>query len=135
MLTPENVILTLKVAVVAVTLLLLVSLAALLAGRKRLHGRLNTVFFFLTLTAVLGLEVIIRFVNPQLTAGFSDAARQALAVHLCFSVPAVLILPLMLYTGKRGRRQVHLTLSIFFSVLWVGTFVTGVFFLPHSFEG
>ena len=52
MLTGPNVILTLKVAVAAVTVLLLASLVALARGQYRLHGRINLVFFTLTLAAV-----------------------------------------------------------------------------------
>ena len=133
MFTPENVILTLKVAVASVTVLFVASLAALAAGRKRLHGQINTAFFVLTMVAVIGFEVVIRFVNPQLTADFSPDARRALGIHLCFSVPAALVLPLMLYTGRTHRRNLHIALSAFFTLLWAGTFVTGVFFLPHSF--
>jgi hypothetical protein len=132
--TPESVIITLKVAVSAVTLLLLASLAALVAGNKQLHGRINVIFFILTLTTVLGFEVVIRLFNPDLTAGFSDEARRALTLHLCFSVPAAIILPVMLITGKRYPRF-HRALSVLFAALWAGTFISGVFFLPHSFEG
>jgi len=132
--TPESVIITLKIAVSAVTLLLLASLAALVAGNKQLHGRINVIFFILTLTTVLGFEVVIRLINPELTAGFSDEARRALTLHLCFSVPAAIILPVMLITGKRYPR-LHRALSVLFAALWAGTFISGVFFLPHSFEG
>ena len=45
MLSPGDVILALKIAVGAVTVLLAASLVALAAGRPRLHGRINTVFF------------------------------------------------------------------------------------------
>ena len=46
------VILALKIAVAAVTALLVLSLVVLWRGNQRLHGRLNLVFFVLTLTAV-----------------------------------------------------------------------------------
>jgi uncharacterized membrane protein YozB (DUF420 family) len=128
--TPDVVIPVLKVAVAAVTVLLLASLMALARGNKRLHGRINTVFFALTLTAVLGLELIIRFVNPEFSAGFSAEERRALNIHLGFAAPAALVLPLMLYSGKAHRRW-HVSLSVLFSVLWAGTFVTGIFFLPY----
>ena len=52
------VILVLKVAVVAVTVLLAGSLVALACGRYRLHGRINIAFFALTLAALVGLELI-----------------------------------------------------------------------------
>ncbi len=131
MLTPEVVILTLKIAVGAVTLLLLASLAALAMGRIRWHGRINVCFFILTMTAVLGFEVIIRFVIPDFTAGFTPEQMQALYVHLCFSVPAAIVLPFMLFSGKTHRSW-HVKLAVLFSALWLGTFVTGIFYLPHS---
>ena len=133
MLTGPNVILALKVAVAAVTLLLLAALLAVATGRRRLHGRINTAFAILTLTAVLGLEVIIRFLNPELTKGFSPEARKALAVHLFFAIPSALLLPVMLYTGATHRRAAHLRLAVLFGLCWVGTVVTGLFFLPHDF--
>jgi hypothetical protein len=131
MFTPDVVIPILKVAVGAVTLLLLASLAALATGKKRLHGKINVVFFALTMLAVLGLEIIIRFVNPEFTAGFSPDDRQALNIHLGFSIPAAVLLPAMLYSGKTHRSW-HVPLAVVFSVLWAGTFVTGIFFLPYS---
>jgi hypothetical protein len=127
-LTPSNVILTLKIAVVAVTLLLAVSLLALWRGNYRLHGRLNTAFFVLTLTAVLGLEAIIRLIKPGIFD--NPELRQALQVHLCFSVPALILMFGMLITGRMHRRSVHLTLAVLFGVAWIGTFITGIFFLP-----
>jgi hypothetical protein len=131
-LTPPNIILTLKIAVAAVTVLLVLSLAALWRGRYRLHGRLNTAFFVLTLTAVVGLEVIIRFVDPDTFAYFqdNDDLRRALQVHLCFSVPALVLMFGMLVTGRTHRRTLHLTLAVLFAVAWIGTFITGIFFLP-----
>lgn len=125
--TASNVILTLKIAVAAVTVLLLVSLVALLKGRYRLHGRLNVAFFVLTLGAVLGLEVLIRFVKKDI---FDAVPAENLRVHLCFSIPALVLMFAMLFTGQTGRRRVHLTLAVLFGIAWVGTFVTGIFFLP-----
>lgn len=131
MLTASNVILTLKVAVVAVTVLLFVSLFALARGNYKLHGRINVAFFVLTLVAVLGLEVMIRFVDPDLFVAFrEEPLRSALFIHLCFSVPALVLMFAMLITGKMHRRRVHLTLSVLFGLAWVGTFITGIFFLP-----
>lgn len=130
MFAPHNVIPALKIAVGAVTLLLLVSLLALARGNKRLHGQINVVFFVLTITAVLGLELIIRFVNPEFTAGFSAEEKRALIIHLCFSIPSALLLPLMLYTGRTHSRW-HVPLAYLFTPLWIGTFVTGIFFLPY----
>jgi hypothetical protein len=130
--TGPQVILILKIAVAAVTVLLLASLAALLGGKYRLHGRLNTVFFVLTLAAVLGLEVVVRLINPHLFDYFDVQTRRALIIHLCFSLPAALLLPAMLFTGLTNRRHLHVRLAILFSVLWTGTFITGIFFLPHG---
>jgi hypothetical protein len=127
-----NVILILKIAVGAVTCLLLLSLTALAAGKYRLHGRINMVFFGLTLTALLGLEVLLRGVDPQLFDYFDDDTHRALAIHLGFSMPAALLLPMMLYTGLTHRRTIHLVLACLFSVFWIGTFITGIFFLPHT---
>ncbi len=133
-LTPPHVIGALKVAVAVVTLLLLASLAALAWGNYRLHGRINLVFFTLTLIAVLGLELVARVIIPQEFESFFNAdpaLRQALNTHLWFSVPATFLLPAMLYTGLRHQRRVHLALACLFGALWTGTFITGIFFLPH----
>jgi uncharacterized membrane protein YozB (DUF420 family) len=133
-LTGPNVILALKVAVAIVTVLLLASLVALSRGNYRLHGRINLVFFTLTLAAVLGLELVVRFIDPRVFDYFQndpDLAR-ALRIHLCFSVPSAVLMPAMLYTGLSHRRAIHLSLAIVFAVLWTGTFVTGIFFLPHA---
>jgi hypothetical protein len=127
-LTGPNIILTLKVAVIAVTVLLGVSLAALAAGRQRLHGRINLAFFLLTLTAVLGLELIIRFIDPTTFDYIRDIP--AMRVHLCFAVPSVLLMSAMLFTGLKHFRLVHLTVAVLFAVAWTGTFITGIFFLP-----
>jgi uncharacterized membrane protein YozB (DUF420 family) len=134
MLTAANVILLLKVAVAAVTLLLLTSLVALARGNYRLHGRINVVFFALTIAALFGLEVVTRMIEPEMFAEFLRAtnAQTALSIHLCFAVPAAVLMPFMLYTGLTHRRSVHLGLAIVFSILWIGTFVTGIFFLPHT---
>jgi uncharacterized membrane protein YozB (DUF420 family) len=133
-LTGPNVILTLKVAVATVTVLLISSLVALARGQYRLHGRINVVFFTLTLAAVLGLEVIVRLIDPRVFDYIREnpPVYRALSIHLCFSVPSALLMPAMLYTGLTHRRTVHLTLACVFAVLWTGTFVTGIFFLPHE---
>ena len=134
------VIITLKIAVAAVTVLFLLSLVALAKRNYRLHGRINVVFLTLTLLAVLGLEVVSRLVYPMVSGDdrdlfsyFDPATRQALRVHLCFSVPSALVLPVMLYLGLTHRRSWHVALGVLFLLLWAGTFVTGIFFLPHSF--
>ncbi len=134
MLTGPNIILGLKVAVAAVTVILLGSLLALWRGQYRLHGRLNLVFFSLTLAAVLGFEVIIRVLQPEAFDYIkkNEQLKQALQVHLCFSVPALLLMPAMLYTGLTHQRRLHLTLAALFAVAWLGTFVTGIFYLPAT---
>jgi uncharacterized membrane protein YozB (DUF420 family) len=128
-----SIILVLKIAVVAVTLLLIASLVALARGNYRLHGRINLAFFFLTLAALVGLEVVARIWSPTLFSDFFEAhqAHTALTVHLSFSLPAAVLLPFMLATGLRRRRNWHVGLGVVFLVLWTGTFITGVFFLPH----
>jgi uncharacterized membrane protein YozB (DUF420 family) len=127
------VILALKVAVAAVTVLLLLSLAALARGRYWLHGRINVVFFTLTLVALLGFELIIRVIDPNIFQYISanEELRRALTIHLYFAVPSALLMPAMLYTGLAHHRRVHIGLAMLFALLWTGTFVTGVFFLPH----
>ena len=130
--TGPQVILTLKIAVAAVTVLLLASLVALARGNYRLHGRINLTFAALTLTAVLGLEVVVRLLNPEIFAYFDPDTLQALRLHLCFAVPAAILVPVMLYTGLRHRVRLHVPLAVLFSLLWAGTFVTGLFFLPHE---
>jgi uncharacterized membrane protein YozB (DUF420 family) len=133
-LTGPHVILTLKFAVAAVTLLLIASLIAVLRGNYRLHGRLNLAFFTLTLVAVLGLELVGRVVAPDVFAYFNndEELRRALNRHLWFSVPSTFVLPAMLYTGLKGHVRIHLTLAACFAVLWTGTVVTGIFFLPPT---
>lgn len=130
-LTGPQVILALKVAVTAVTVLLLASLIALARGNYRLHGRINILFFALTVLALVLLEVVVRLLNPAVFSYFSATDRQMLAVHLCFSLPATGVMAAMLWTGLTHRREWHLYLAGIFTVLWTGTFVTGVFFLPH----
>jgi uncharacterized membrane protein YozB (DUF420 family) len=132
LLTGPGVILVLKVAVWAVTLLLLTALIAVARGNYRLHGRINMVFFVLTVTALFGLELVVRVIDPTLFDYFDERTRRILAIHLCFALPSAAIMPVMLFTGLTHRRRVHLTLAAFFAILWIGTFVTGVFFLPHS---
>src|SRR5260370_17615689 len=132
MFTGQEVILTLKIAVLAVTLLFLASLLALYRGNYWLHGRINIAFFILTVTAVPALEVVVRMIKPDLFNYFNADTRRLLTIHLCFSMPSAVVMPLMLWTGLSHRRRLHLTLAALFSVLWTGTFVTGIFFLPHT---
>jgi uncharacterized membrane protein YozB (DUF420 family) len=131
-LTGPRVIFLLQAAVVAVTLLLVASLIALWQGRNRLHGRLNIAFFVLTLTTVVGFEVLIRLVYPTLFHYIKSnpALLHGLNTHLCFSIPALLLMPIMLYTGLTRRRELHLFLAGLFTFAWVGTLLTGLFWLP-----
>src|SRR5262249_31297017 len=115
----------------AVTILLGAALVALWRGNYRLHGRINLAFMILTLAAVLGLEFMVRVVEPGLFDYFDAETRRALYVHLCFSVPSAVLLPVMYVTGRLGVRRSHLALAWLFGALWIGTFVTGVFWLPH----
>lgn len=128
------VILILKIAVITVTGLLIASLWALWRGNIRLHGRINIVFFVLTLAALLGLEVIARVLYPPIFKQHFEQhnAETALTIHLWFSIPSALLLLVMLPTGWRRYRRIHIGLGIVFLCLWVGTFITGVFFLPDS---
>src|SRR5439155_11296168 len=96
-LTGPHIILTLKVAVLGVTLLLLTSLVALSRGNYKLHGRINRAFFLLTLATLLGLEAVVRFVDPSVFDYLSPETKTLLTVHLCFAVPAALLLPVMLF--------------------------------------
>jgi uncharacterized membrane protein YozB (DUF420 family) len=129
--TGPAVILTLKVLVCAVTALLAVAVWAIATGRKTLHGRVNTAFFALTMVTVIGFELLIRL-GTDVTTTFSAEAREMLRVHLYFAVPAAAVLPVMYWSGWTGRKRLHLPLAAVFAVLWAGTFVTGVFFLPHD---
>src|SRR5262249_57398045 len=122
--TGPQIVLALKVAVVAVTCLLGASLVALARGNYRLHGRINVAFFVLTVSALVALEVLARLVNPNVFDYFDEATRQMLAVHLCFSLPAAAVMALMLWTGLTRRREWHLYLAGVFTVLWAATVVT-----------
>jgi hypothetical protein len=107
-------------------------LLALVRGNYRLHGRLNLGFMILTLIAVFGLEFLIRVYDPEMFRYFDPATQRIMAIHLCFSVPATVLLPAMYFTGRSGRRRVHLMLATLFLICWIGTFITGIFFLPHT---
>jgi hypothetical protein len=130
---PESatIILTLKVLVSAVTVLYAAAIAAILCGRRKLHGRLNTAFFVLTLTTVIGFELLLRL-GMDASATFSAEAMRALRIHLCFAVPSAVLLPVMMLSGVKHWKRLHVATGILFTILWLGTFVTGVFFLPHS---
>src|SRR5262245_4082714 len=95
MLTAWHVILLRKIAVAAVAVLVLASLAALARGNYRLHGRINIWFFILALTALLGLEGVARLAEPEMFGRYFKEmkAEAALAVHLTFAIPAAAVLP------------------------------------------
>jgi hypothetical protein len=128
------VILILKIAVVAVTVLWIASLFALLRGNYRLHGRINLAFFGLTLAALIGLELIVRLIEPGIFKNHFERHDAVLAmnIHLAFSIPSAVLLFVMLFSGLKHYRTFHIATGIVFSVLWIGTFITGVFFLPHE---
>lgn len=134
MLQAGTVILVLKIAVLAVTALLACSLAALWRANYRLHGRINIVFFVLTLAALLGLEVVARILDPDMFTEHFDGhdSWTALYAHLAFSLPSALLLLVMLPTGLRHKRRLHIGLGLAFLCFWTGTVITGVFFLPHA---
>ena len=113
------VILTLKVAVVAVTILFLTSLFVLARGHYRLHGRLNVIFFTLTLITLFGFEVLVQILRPDVFSYIKqdELLRQRLNIHLCFSVPSAVLMPAMLYTGLTRRRRIHLSLAVLFGIL------------------
>jgi hypothetical protein len=133
-LTAEATLAALKISVIAVTVLLACSLTALGFGRYRLHGKINLAFFILVLAALLGFELVAHVVNPGALTDFLRERDKlnVLYIHLGFSVPAALVLPAMLYTGLQRLRRVHVSLGIAFLLLWSGTFITGVFFLPPA---
>jgi hypothetical protein len=127
-------ILILKIAVILVTLLLAASLLALARGRYVLHGRLNVAVVALTLAALLGLEVVARILYPDIFSIHFEKhhAQGRLLTHLAFSLPSAVLLPVMLYLGFHHKRSLHVGLGVLFLMLWTGTFITGVFFLPHT---
>lgn len=128
-----TIILALKIAVSAVTLILLGALVALARGNYRLHGRINLLFFILTVSAVVGFETLLQL-GADVKSHMTEAERFALNVHLCFAGPLPVVMGVMLYTGLKHLRRVHIALSIVFSILWLGTLITGVFFLPHQMK-
>ncbi len=126
--TGPQIIITLKILVVTVTVLFALAMVALASGRPKLHGQINTLFFVLTMLTVICFEALLRFV--PVSELFTAESRAALRVHLCFSIPSALLLPVMLITGKMHIRKLHMVLGILFTVLWTGTVITGLG-LPH----
>jgi len=129
--TPSLVIIALKVAVTLVTVLLVAAVTAIATGRKKLHGRINTVVFILTMATLIGFEVIIRGIKPSLTASFTEEQRQSLYVHLYFAIPSAILMPIMFWSGATHRRRIHIPLAAVFTIVWLGTFITGLM-LPHD---
>jgi uncharacterized membrane protein YozB (DUF420 family) len=129
--TGPQILLILKVLVAAVTVLFAASLVALARKNFKRHGRINTAFFVLTMLTVIVFELLIRFAI-DVTTTFSPEARAALRIHLFFSVPAALLLPVMFLSGVKRRRAIHVPVGIVFAILWAGTAVTGLVFLPHQ---
>ena len=131
-LTGPNVILALKVAVGLVTVILACAGIAAWRHNYRLHGRLNFVFFVLTMTALVAFEVVIRMIKPDIYEYLKadPVIYPRLTIHLSFAIPSALLMPVMLWTGMK-KRALHRKLTIVFAVLWTLTFLTGVFFLPH----
>jgi len=128
------VILVLKIAVSAVTLLLGASLVALRFKKVRLHGLINAIAFGLTYATLFGLELLIRLIQPNVFAFIQNNpdSLARLRLHLGFAIPAALMMPVMLWTGYYGPRRVHLTLAGLFGIVWLGTWLTGVIGLPHD---
>ncbi len=136
MLTPTLVILSLKYAVGAVTLLLCFSLFAVANGKVKLHGRINLIFFILTLAALFLFEIVVRMIDPVLFSELWKDAELAksLKVHLCFAVPSALLMGIMLFTGLKKWKLLHRWVAVVFLTCWVGTFYTGIFWLPNYVE-
>lgn len=132
MITGPQIILLLKCAVGLVTILLLASGVALARRRYRLHGIINSWMASLTLITVIGFELLLRFSDLKVTESWDETARTALTVHLCFVIPLIPMLVFMLVTGWKHRVRMHLGLSVLFLILWLGMFITGMFYLPHT---
>ena len=49
-----------------------------------------------------------------------------------FSIPAAILLPIQFVLGIKGFKKLHVPLGCLFLVLWIGTFITGVIYLPHE---
>lgn len=124
----------LKVAVTAVTLLLGASMVALWMGKPRWHGRINALCLVLTYATLGGLEMLIRIIQPDVFDFITSRPEKAawLSLHLAFAVPSAVLMPVMIWTGYKGPRKVHLGLGMAFGLLWIGTWLTGVLGLPHD---
>jgi uncharacterized membrane protein YozB (DUF420 family) len=133
LLTPTLVILSLKYAVGAVTVLLVFSLIALAKGKIKLHGKINLAFFILTVAALFLFEIVVRMIDPSLFSGLWKNAELAksLKIHLCFAVPSAFLMGIMLFTGLKKLKVWHRRVAVVFLVCWIGTFYTGIFWLPN----
>jgi uncharacterized membrane protein YozB (DUF420 family) len=136
LLTPTLVILSLKYAVGAVTVLLVFSLIALAKGKIKLHGKINLAFFILTVAALFLFEIVVRMIDPSLFSGLWKNAELAksLKIHLCFAVPSAFLMGIMLFTGLKKLKLWHRRVAVVFLVCWVGTFYTGIWWLPNHVE-
>ncbi len=136
MLTPTLVILSLKIAVGAVTILLCFSLLALSMGKVKVHGKINLLFFILTLATLLIFEVFIRMIDPTLFKSLwqNPELAKSLKIHLCFAVPSAVLMGLMLFTGLKQKKILHTRVAILFLICWMGTFYTGIFWLPNKVD-
>ena len=114
--TGPLVILLLKGAVIAVTVLLLASLVVLAQGKQRLHGRINIVFFALTVLTLIGFEGLIRFREDLFSYILQDPElNRKLTIHLCFAIPSALLVAAGTDPTKLndlGDRAAHLILPV-----------------------
>ena len=44
----------------------------------------------------------------------------------------VFLLPVMMLSGVKHWKRLHVATGVLFTLFWIGTFITWVFFLPHS---
>lgn len=118
----------------AVTILLFLSLVALYRGNVSLHGRINMVFFILTVAALFVFEVVTRMMDPLLFQSiWKDADLAAkLRIHLGFALPSALLMGVMMFTGIKHKAVLHKRISWVFLICWTGTFLTGIFWLPNQ---
>jgi len=78
---------------------------------------------------------LVAYVSARANMGLptAEVLRRYLQERLPeYMVPSTFVLPAMLYTGLKGYVRVHLSLAACFVVLWCGTFITGIFFLPSQ---
>lgn len=75
-------------------------------------------------------------IDPVLFSGLwkNPELAKSLKIHLCFAVPSALLMGIMLFTGLRKFKVLHRRVAIVFLVCWIGTFYTGIFWLPNYVE-